>query len=225
MMLISTIMFNGREYLVSNAKCLELDIPVPHLEMAEEAKALKEKFVPYRSSYKTSGWYSLPIIGKSSQEPYSWDNYSEYKSAKDAAADMHYTEIAEQCPTTINWLEKTYPSKNYGRVRFMLLEPGGYIEPHTDTTHSILGAINVALTHPEGCAWTWSDGGKINFQPGKAYAVNISYEHSVVNESDEDRYHLIVHHYDSTDEWKTLMTKALKESNEEGKFYFSTELF
>lgn len=218
-------MFNGREYLVSSAKCLKLDIQVPYKQMAQEAQALRDKFVPYRSSYKTEGWYSLPIIGKSSKDPYAWDQYKEYSNARDAAFDMQFTDIAEQCPVTVEWLKTVYPSNSYGRVRFMLLEPGGYIEPHTDTHHSILGAVNVALSHPKECVWHWGDGSTMQFEPGDACAMNISYEHSVKNNSKEDRYHLIVHHYDSTEEWKALMTNALKESNEKGEFYFSPELF
>jgi len=225
MVQVSNIMFNGREYLVSTAKCLKLDIEVPYEQMAQEAKALRDKFIPYRSTYKTQGWHSLPIIGKSSKDPYAWDQYKEYGSAKDAAFDMQLTDIAEQCPVTVNWLNNVYPSNSYGRVRFMLLEAGGYIEPHKDTEHSILGAVNVALTHPSDCVWHWSDGSTMQFKPGDAYAMNISYEHSVKNNSNEDRYHLIVHHYDSTDEWKNIMSTALEESNEQGEFHFSTELF
>lgn len=218
-------MFNGREYLLSTAHCLKLNIEVPHEVMAIEAKQLREKFVPYRSTYVTSGWHSLPIIGKSSTEPYAWNCYEEYSSARDAAFDMEYTEIADLCPVTTNWLKTVYPSNSYARVRFMLLEPGGYIEPHIDTTHSVLGAINIALTNPQDCVWHWKDGSTVNFNPGDAYAMNLSYEHSVKNNSNQDRYHLIVHHYDSTDEWKQLMIDALEESNEQGQFLFSTELF
>lgn len=224
-MQVSIVMFNGREYLVSNAKCLKLNIEVPYEEMAKEAAALRDKFIPYRSSYKTSGWHSLPIVGKSSKDPYAWNQYKEYSNARDAAFDMHFTEIADHCPVTVNWLKTIYPSNSYGRVRFMLLEAGGYIEPHRDTEHSILGAVNVALTHPKECIWNWGDGSTMQFEPGDAYAMNISYEHSVINNSNEDRYHLIVHHYDSTDKWKQLMTDALKETNEQGSFYFSPELF
>jgi hypothetical protein len=212
----------GRDYLFSDAKCLKLDIDFPHTEIFKEVSALRNKFVEYRSSYNTKGWYSLPIIGKSSKEPYSWDCY--YDASQDAVKDMQWTEIAELCPVTKQWLEQVYPSKHYARVRFMLLEPGGYIEPHTDTNHQILGAVNFAITNPKECVWHW-DNDTLDFLPGDAYAVNISYMHSVKNNSDQDRYHLIVHHYDSTNEWKSMMTKAMEDQNVQGNFHFSTELF
>jgi hypothetical protein len=92
----------------------------PDAEIFKEVSALRDKFVEYRSSYNTKGWYSLPIIGKSSKEPHAWDSY--YNSSQDAVKDMQWTEIAELCPVTKQWLEQVYPSKHYARVRFMLLE-------------------------------------------------------------------------------------------------------
>jgi hypothetical protein len=214
--------FEGREYLVSTARYLKLDLPVPYEQMYNEALSLRSKFIDYRSKDAT-GWHSLPIIGKSATEADSWQSY--YTSAKDAATHMTWTSIADQCPVTVNWLEKTYPSNSFGRVRFMLLEAGGVIDFHKDTDHSVLGAINIALNNPEGCKWHWRDGTSFQFEPGGAYAMNISYEHSIRNDSDQDRYHMIVHHYDSTDNWKKLMIQAMEKYEVKGDFHFSTELF
>jgi hypothetical protein len=55
--------------------------------------------------------------------------------------------------------------------------------------------------------------------------MNISYEHSVYNNSDEDRYHLIIHHHDSTPEWKSMMKLALEQQDESGYFYYSQDLY
>ena len=217
---------NSREYLFSNAKCLKLDLPVPFEEMAAEAKALRSRFILYRDndSYPHKGWWSLPIHGLGLDKPASWDAYG-YDSPNDAAKDLHWTEIADLCPVTVSWLKNIFPSKRFGRVRFMLLEAGGYISPHQDTTFSVPEPINIALTNPEGCIWKWGDGSTLNFPPGTAYAMNISYEHSVYNNSKEDRYHLIVHHHDSTPEWKNMMERALERQNESGDFYYSQDLY
>jgi hypothetical protein len=154
----------------------------------------------------------------------SWDAYG-YSSANEAAKDFAWTEIAEQCPVTVNWLKTTFPSQKLGRVRFMLLEAGGYIAPHTDSPYSIPDPVNIALTNPVNCDWVWGDGTTLDFKPGSVYAMNISYEHSVKNNSTEDRYHLIVHHHDSTPEWKSMMRQALLRQNESGNFYYSTDLY
>ena len=125
----------------------------------------------------------------------------------------------------LKWLQEVYPSSSYGRTRVMLLEAGGVIEPHTDTEHSVLGAINIAITNPKDCVWKWQDGETLEFNPGDVYAMNLSYEHSVVNPSQEDRYHLIIHHYDSTPEYLKLVKRSLKEQDAKGIFHYSTELF
>jgi hypothetical protein len=217
---------NSRAYLWTPAKCLKLDITVPHEEMAAEACALRDKFISYRNqdSYGHQGWYSLPIFGLSLDKPLSWDAYG-YANANEAAKDFNWTEIAEQCPVTVNWLKTQFPSNRLGRVRFMLLEAGGFIAPHIDSPHSVPDPVNIALTNPKECIWQWGDGTTLDFAPGSAYAMNISYEHSIYNRSKEDRYHLIVHHHDSTEEWKQLMTTALEKQDEEGYFYYSTDLY
>lgn len=212
----------GREYLFSNAKYLKLDIDVPHSEIAREAKSLRNKFIEYRSG-DSQGWHSLPIIGKSSREPNSWQSY--FSSAAEAIPFMTWTDICDCCPVTVNWLKNVYPSKKYARVRFMLLEAGGYINFHKDTDLMVIGAINVAITNPTGCAWHWKDGESLEFKPGDSYAMNIGHEHSVRNDSSEDRYHIIVHHYDSTEQWKTMMQQAMKKYETPGNFLYSTELF
>lgn len=217
---------NSREYLFSDAKYLKLDLPIPFEQMAEEAKSLRSKFILYREhdGYDHKGWWSLPIHGLGLDKPASWDAYG-YANPNEAAKDLHWTEIAEQCPVTVNWLKNVFPSQRYGRVRFMLLEAGGYIAPHNDTPIRSPEPVNVALTNPDGCEWRWGDGTTLDFPPGTAYAMNISYEHSVYNNSNEDRYHLIIHHHDSTPEWKAMMTTALEKQNESGNFYYSQDLY
>jgi hypothetical protein len=215
-------MFEGREYLLSPARYLKLDIPVPHEAMLAEAVALRKSFIEYRDG-DAVGWHSLPIIGKSSTEPYAWNAY--YLSPREAAPYMTYTEISKQCPVTVDWLKTVYPSNSYARVRFMLLEAGGAIGFHKDTEHSILGAVNIALNNPKKCAWHWRDESTLEFNPGDAYAMNISYEHSITNPSNEDRYHMIVHHYDSTPSWKQMMQTAMEKYETQGDFHYSTELF
>mgnify|MGYP006266430899 CR=1 FL=1 len=214
--------YDGRDYLLSESKYLKLDMPIPYDEMYKEAVALRGMFIPYRGDNAT-GWYSLPIVGKSETEPYSWNVY--YSSAKDAAPNMHFTKNSELCPITTKWLLETYPSNNYARVRFMLLEAGGVINFHKDTEHSVLGAINIALNNPSGCAWHWKDGSSMEFKPGDIYAMNISYEHSIRNDSNEDRYHMIIHHYDSTERYKQLLIEAMEKYEVKGDFHFSTVLF
>lgn len=216
----------AREYLFTEAKCLKLDLKIPHAAMAEEAKSLKKDFIRYRQtdSYGHQGWYSLPIYGLGLDKPMSWDAYG-YKNANEAAQHFQWTEICDRCPVTVNWLKTVFPSQKLGRVRFMLLKAGGFINRHRDSPYSIPDAVNIALTNHPNCVWWWGDGSRVDFEPGDAYAMNLSYEHSIDNRSTEDRYHLIVHHHDSTLEWKNMMIRAMEKQNVKGNFYYSTDLY
>lgn len=217
---------NSREYLVSDVKCLKLDLEIPHEEMAAEARALRDRFILYRQndSYGHQGWYSLPIYGLGLDRPMSWDAYG-YASPRDAANDFTWSEIADQCPITVDWLKNSFPSQRLGRVRFMLLKAGGFINRHKDSPYRVPEAVNIALTNHPNCIWWWEDGSRLDFKPGDAYAMNLSYEHSIDNRSLEDRYHLIVHHHDSTPEWKSMMIRAMERQNATGNFYYSQDLY
>jgi Aspartyl/Asparaginyl beta-hydroxylase len=216
---------DGRYYLVSSAKFLKLDLSIPYSEILNEAKSLRNEFIEYRSSGEDfKGWHSLPIYGLDHTKPYSHEAYG-FSNPIDAIKLMGWTEVSKKCPVTVNWLKNSFPSKILGRTRFMLLEPGGQIGWHTDTEFSILENVNISLSNHPDCKWYWKDGSSIDFTPGNAYAVNISYPHKVINNSNEDRYHIIIHHHDSTPEWFDMMNKALKESNEQGNFVFSKDAY
>jgi hypothetical protein len=216
----------GRKYAYTKAKCLKLNLEIPYAEMLEEAKSLRDKFIPYDQGtmYLHQGWYALPIHGLGDDKTLSYPAYG-YNNPIDAANHMGWTTFAEQCPITINWLKTKFPSRRFGRVRFMLLESGGYISPHVDSEHQIAEAVNIALSNPKDCVWHWGDGTDLNFNPGEAYVMNISYEHSINNNSNQDRYHMIVHHYEPTDEWEQLLIQSAEEAGEEIHFHHSTELY
>jgi hypothetical protein len=215
-------MLDGREYLFSDSKYLKLDIEVPHVEMLAEAHNLREHFISYRPDATNASWYSLPLIGLGNQQPYSWNNYT--KTAKEAADKTIWTDWCDKSPVTVDWLKNVYPSKLYGRTRFMLLKAGGKINFHKDMDYSVLAAVNVALNNPKNCKWHWRDGESLEFLPGDAYAMNLSYEHSIVNDSNEDRYHLIIHNYDFTEDCKAMFKRSMKQQNVQGNFCFSSEL-
>jgi hypothetical protein len=217
---------NGREYLMSDARSMKLDIVVPYQQMLEEAKRLRPFFISYQQGddYRHQGWYSLPLHALGDDKPLAWRGYG-YTDAHKAADDMRWTRWADYCPVTTKWFKETFPSKKYGRVRFMLLEAGGYIAPHHDGDSRALEAINISLNNPQGCEWYWEDKTTVDFTEGNAVAVNISYEHEVRNESNEDRFHIIVHHYDSTPAWKALMQRSMEKENVKGTFLHSLDLY
>lgn len=209
-----------REYFFSEGKYLKLDIEVPYKEILKEAFALIDKFTPHRQGeYAHDGWEGLTIHGLEWNKHENFDTYG-YAKGKDASNDYRWTEIADLCPVTTNWLQNYFPCKKYGRVRFMLLRAGGEIAMHNDSPSGIklIENINVALNNPKGCKWIWGDGEELIMEEGGVYAMNLAYDHSVVNKSNEDRIHIIIARHDGLDEWKTLMNEAAVKQGVTGQY-------
>lgn len=208
-----------KEYFLSDAKYLKLNLDIDYQGMLEEAKKLKDRFVTHRiGDYDHKGWKSLVLHGLSEKHSDYYKAYG-YKSAVDAANNSVWTEAADQCPITMNFLLNKFPSSKFARVRFMLLEAGGHIAEHTDSTTPILENTNISLGNPEGCMWEWGDGESLFMEPGGVYVMNIHYPHKIVNNSDQDRYHLIIHRHDCTDEWKKLVAEACNNQQVTGKYF------
>lgn len=214
-----------RDYLHSQDKCLKLDLPIPHKEILNEAISIRNLFTPYRTGeYDHKGWHSVSLYGLAHDKPASYDAYG-FANGGEAAKHFVWTDAAERCPITVNWLNTVFPTKKFGRVRFMLLEAGGFIAPHTDAPIPHIEPVNIALSNPKECNWIWGDGSILEFQPGDIYAMNTGLEHSVKNNSDIDRYHIIVHHHDSTDEWKKLLINSMEKYEIQGSFVPSSFLY
>ena len=95
----------------------------------------------------------------------------------------------------------------------MLLEPGGYIAPHTDTLKHKLSPVNIALNHPKGCIMKMAGHGTVPFKDGEAYILDVGNTHAYYNKSNEDRYHIIVHgNYKSNNKWKELIENSYKKN-------------
>jgi len=101
-----------------------------------------------------------------------------------------------------------FPYKRYHRLRFMLLEPGGFITPHEDTDQNVLSPVNIALNTPKDCMFKMK--GHKGFVPltdGKAVLLDVGNTHAVYNKSNEDRYHIIVHGV-KTKEYEDLVKRS-----------------
>ena len=213
-----------KEYFQSEGRYLKLDVPMPYTEMLAEAFALIDRFTPHRSGdYGHDGWESLTLHGLGWDKHENWSDYG-YKKGKDASNDMYWTEIADLCPITTKWLKEVFPSNKYGRVRFMLLRAGGNISMHKDSSIKLIENINVAFNNPTGCKWVWGDGEELVMEQGGVYAMNLYYHHSVVNNSNEDRMHMIIARHDATDEWKKLIDDAATKQGIAGEYIVIDEL-
>ncbi len=151
-------------------------------------------FVPHRDkdkikSYGHEGWYSVTLHGISYDKTEHFDRYG-FSSQEEAG--YNWTDICSMIPKTIE-LIKSFPFKNYGRIRIMRLSPGGYIMPHVDGPSRVFGPFNFALSNPQGCEFIFENYGLVPFQIGRGFMLDIGNRHCVYNGSNQYRYHVIVH--------------------------------
>ena len=180
----------------SNLPWLDLDIDFPFDEMHKEAIDLKDRFVKHRDQdgeggYRHKGWRSLCIHGIDAEKTNHFEQYG-FKSNQETP--YVWTDIIDRCPVTYKFFRDIFPFKSYYRLRFMLLEPQGFITHHKDGDINKLSPINIALNHPKNCLMKMKGHkGYVPFQPGDSMLLDVGNEHAYINRSDEDRYHIIVH--------------------------------
>jgi len=188
----------------TNIPWLPLAIDFPRNKMLEEAQAVRDRFVEHRND-SGKGWHSLCIHGvaphvTSRPEDHGYDS---------SQVDYSWTEIAELCPTTSNYFKNVFPYNSYQRLRFMLVEPGGYINPHIDFDKPHIGAINISLNNPVGCKLVTEYGTVPLEDSGSVVCFNAGYKHCVVNDSNEDRFHIIVHGAPKNPEFNNLIYNSM----------------
>lgn len=180
------------DLLLDNTKWPWIPVPieVPWKDIHEEAAHLLHTGCFSAHRPESSGWMSLCIHGMSSvhtnvPEDYNLpDNWEEDES--------YWTDIARYCPKTVEWMKETVRYRKYTRVRYMVVLPGGWLEPHRDRDRITgVGATNIAINNPEGCKLVMKDWGEMPFEPGTAFKINTGYEHAVWNRSKEPRIHMI----------------------------------
>jgi len=206
-----------KDYLLTEAKILILDIFYPYQEMLAEAVNLSNRFIPYRSS-ESQGWESLTLYGLGEDKTSNFFEYG-YTIEDEAAKNYHWTNAAYESPITMNFLKNIFPSQLLSRTRFMKLKAGGFIGPHSDGDRPVIENVNLVLNNPKECIWKWGDGTEVLMVPGVTYAMNTHYTHSITNNSYEDRYHLIVQHLDSIPEWKSILNNSLSKGHYEGQYF------
>jgi hypothetical protein len=180
------------DYILDNTQLPWIPVPinVPWKDIYEEAHHLLHTACYTAHRPNSSGWLSLAIHGMSSVHTNCPEDYGLPDSAeKDLSG---WTDIAKFCPRTVEWMKDEVAYDQFTRVRFMAVLPGGWLAPHTDRSRITgVGATNVAINNPAGCAMVMRDFGVFPFEPGTAFKINTGYEHAVWNRSDEPRIHMI----------------------------------
>lgn len=187
------------DWLVNKADIgwLELDLDIDVDKWKREAHSSVNSLVPHRET-ESVGWNSACIHGIDVPCTGSWTNYG-YTREQDVP--YKWTSLSEQTPNIKNFWNN-FPYESFNRIRFMEVEAGGFISPHSDLPGKLPGefkwnvldngaAINIAIIHPNNCFLTVERFGNVPFSEGKAFIINIRNRHSVINLSNQSRIHLI----------------------------------
>jgi len=163
-------------------------------EMIREMKNIDHLFVAHRdkdkvNSYGHEGWYSITLHGISHEKT---EHFDRYGFNTEEEANYHWTEPCGLVPKTVSFI-KSLPFSDYARIRIMRLSPGGHIMPHTDGKGRIFGPFNFALNNPENCVFVFKDYGVVPFKQGRGFMLDLGNVHAIRNDSDEYRYHIILH--------------------------------
>ena len=170
---------------------LQIDFEDDFEKMHQECIQNDHLFVGHRQkdkhlSYSHEGWSALTLHGLRADATENCDQYGLTER------DYKWTDICEYFPTCVQFLKKL-GYQSYERVRIMRLAPGGYIMPHSDGDGRVFGPLNIAINNPDGCNFYFEKWGKVPFKPGTGFFLDIGNVHAVYNNSDEPRYHFIVH--------------------------------
>ena len=169
--------------------------------LLKECNAVDDLYFNHRSQdkksgYGHSGWQSLTLHGI---DKHKTEHYTRYGFNSLEEAGYHWTDACERVPNLTNFL-KALPFKLFDRVRIMRLAPGGYVMPHTDNKHQrAFSPLNIAINNPVGCHFVFKDRGIVPFEAGTGLVLDVGREHIVINQSNEARYHIIVHGHYSKD--------------------------
>lgn len=179
----------------SRCASLRLNVDSDITDVKEEIVKRSFLAVPHRSS-ESNGWKSITLHGLSSIMTEPAEYYKDELGIVEQSVQHTWTDVSKFFPETVKWIQKNVPIDNYARVRIMVLESGGYIEPHSDTNiGQILGGagVNIAITNPEGCEFCLEDSGLIPWKEGDVRMVDVHRYHSVRNKSPFQRIHIIIH--------------------------------
>ena len=83
--------------------------------------------------YGHRGWRSLTLHGLGKHVSQHWDSKDVreagyvYENEQEARKAYHWTEIADKCPKTVEMIKSIPWYQSFDRVRYMYLEPRGFI--------------------------------------------------------------------------------------------------
>ena len=176
-------------------------LKVPFREIFNEYLLAGEKikFYHHPRGPLNKGWMVHTLYGYGEDKTLS---YLEYRDIN--PKNRHWSAALEYLPKTLEFIRSLPYSQVYD-VRFLLLKPGGYIHPHTDMPRMCLDPLNIPIHFPENCFFKFRKFGYVPMVNGRAFVINIGYEHGVWNLSDEPRLCLCIYGKKNSDFYQRLV--------------------
>ena len=177
----------------SDTRWVRMNWTVPFQEIMKEYNSIKDSLIIHRPEDGHDQWFAMTLIGVDSTKTNShWEYGTKTKK--------QITKLGVRCPKTIDWVN-SLPYNRIDDVRFLVIKPGGYITEHVDVPeHNWLDPLNIAINYPTGSQFTL-DGLTVPYDNGIPMVLNIHYPHSVENNSEQERVHLLVHGKKNKEFW------------------------
>lgn len=203
---VDKVEYSYEKIINSSLGYLVLQTKIPYATIANEIKNIEHLFVPHRDNFNESkGWLSFCIHGKS------YDSTREAEYYNNNRPDIWTAEAQTLMPDTVHFFQTNWFNNTFRRLRIMKLLPGGYINCHSDLSKpGKLNPVNIAINNPDGNVFVMEKWGTIPFSAGKAIMLNVSNLHAVQNNSDEPRYHMILHHAHVTETFKQTVVDSYR---------------
>lgn len=206
----TNVLLNFFKWIRHESKCKTLTLQIDNDLNDLKTEIMSKIFLAVNHREDDSkGWKSLTLHGYSSLMTESDDFYR--TKDLDLPERKEWTSISKFFPKTKEWILKNIPFDNYGRIRIMIIEPGGFVLPHRDFKHgNLLAGINVAITHPLEVEYLVNDE-SIEWKEGESRLIDIGSIHSINNNSNLPRVHLIIHS-EPIDQWSDKIMKIVCKS-------------
>ena len=210
---------------------LKLDLNIPWKKLHQEISSFKEYFTSYSEDtsdenseaklarklhaarnnvdFPDKNWKLLTLHGVEHNIIMDHSNYKEYK---DKNIPYKWTSIGSKCVFNSLYLNSILEIDTNTLIKYNVLEPGGFILPHSDSTDfnkNQCRSLTLFITHPQGCNFHFKNWGNIPASSGTAFLMNLDNYHGTNNESNEDRFHIMVRFKSGRPVWENFKDKNL----------------
>ena len=139
-------------------------------------------------------------IGRERKE-YVWSKEKNAFVETDHIHRYFATPTKDHFPVICEFLESN--QHQYFNSQISMIKPGGIIIPHVHKNRE-QWLFNMSLNFPNECRFAVYPTGLIPYRAGDVYKLRVENFHSVINESDTDRYHIMMKTKETMQSWGRL---------------------